>query len=176
MSGSIDRMELPQWYDENALVMLAVSPDTVFLYWEFAFGQVKALRKRQLMLHLYQLPPNSGYDSQSPRLVQSVELPPLTNNWYFNELKPARRYRAEIGWSDDGRFYSLMKSNTVQVPPATPSPATREIQWQSIDVLTTEQTTATEPTISQTVHEIIDSMSFYMGMKKDKTGHNSNRE
>ncbi|MCG8401018.1 MAG: DUF4912 domain-containing protein [Firmicutes bacterium] len=176
MSGAIDRMELPQWYDENTLVMLAVSPDTVFLYWEFAFGQVKSLRERQLMLHLYQLPPNSGYDNQSPRLVQNVELPPLTNNWYFNKLEPARRYRAEIGWSGNDRFYSLMKSNTVQVPPAAPSPAAGEIQWQSTGVSTTEQTTATKPTISQTVHEMFDSMSFYMGIKKDQTGHNSNRE
>ncbi|HBX24037.1 MAG TPA: DUF4912 domain-containing protein [Desulfotomaculum sp.] len=173
MTRDIDQMELPRWYDENTLTMLVVNPNSVFLYWELAFGQTKTLQERLLVLKLYELSPESGHESENPRLVQSVELPPLTNDWYFHDLKPACRYRAEMGWENGHRFYSFIKSNIVEVPPASPVTATAlQPRWQPVEITTaTKATTATTTTgeqpVKATVQELIDSMSFYMGIKKD---------
>jgi len=175
VTRDIDQMELPRWYDENTLTMLVVNPNSVFLYWELAFGQTKTLQERLLVLKLYELSSESGHESENPRLVQSVELPPLTNDWYFHYLKPACRYRAEMGWENGHRFYSFIKSNIVEVPPASPATATAtalQPRWQPVEITTaTKATTATTTTDEQpvkaTVQELIDSMSFYMGIKKD---------
>ncbi|MCL2338015.1 MAG: DUF4912 domain-containing protein, partial [Firmicutes bacterium] len=107
----LDQMELPRWYDDNTLTMLVINPTAVFLYWELSLGRAKTLPGRLLVLNLYELPPDAGYESEKNQPVQRVALPPLTNDWYFYDLKPAHRYRAEMGWEEDGRFYSLIKSN-----------------------------------------------------------------
>jgi len=173
MTRDIDLMELPRWYDENILTMLVVNPNSVFLYWELAFGQTKTLQERSLVLKLYELSFESGHESENPRLVQSVKLPPLTNDWYFHDLEPACRYRAEMGWENGHRFYSFIKSNIVEVPPATPSIVTTlQNRWQPVNITTEPNTTTSatitsEQTVKATVQELIDSMSFYMGIKKD---------
>jgi len=176
VSRDIDRMKLPRWYDENTLAMLVVNPNSVFLYWELAFGQIKTLQERLLVLKLYELSSELGYESENPRLVKSVELPPLTNDWYFHDLKSACRYRAEMGWENGHRFYSFIKSNIVDLPPASPSTTTAlPTRWQPVDITTPKTTTSTTTTtttydeqpVMATVQELIDSMSFYMGIKKD---------
>lgn len=172
MIRDIDRMELPRWYDENTLTMLPVSPDTVFLYWELAFGQTKTLQGRSLVLKMYHLPPESEYAGENHRLVQSVKLPPLTNDWYFHDLKPASRYRAEMGWENGHRFYSFIKSNIAAVPPAYPSATTAAPQARRQTVTPAGAAAAAgnagvEQPVKATVQELIDSMSFYMGIKKE---------
>lgn len=167
MTRDFDRLEPPKRYDENTMTMLVVSPDTVFLYWELAFGQARTLTDRRLVLRLYELSPQSGYENENPLLVRSVELPPLTDDWYFHDLKPARRYRAEMGWEKDNRFYSIIKSNIAEVPPAAPSsPPKTKTRRQPVDVTTASETGFAEQPIQATVQELIDSMSFYMGIKK----------
>lgn len=168
MTRDIDRMELPQWYDENILTMLVVSPHTVFLYWELAFGQARTLSDRRLVLRLYEVSPRPGYENVHRSLVGNVVLPPLTGNWYFNDLQPGRRYRAELGWEKDHRFYCIIKSNSVELPPATPSDTAPEhTNRQPLDVKPAPPTETPAQTIRATVRELIDSMSFYMGMTND---------
>jgi hypothetical protein len=161
----IDRLELPQWYDENIMNMLAVKPTTAFLYWELAFGQWKALQQCILVLNLYEVP--SSLDEEcEPRLIRSLQLPPYTENWYFNDLQPARRYQAEIARKENERFYSIIKSNIVCVPPATPLATLQETKWRPIaDQIVAAAGPARQP-IKETVQELTDSMSFYMGINK----------
>ncbi len=172
MTRDIDRMELPRWYDENTLTMLVINPNAVFLYWELAFGQIKTLQGRSLVLKLYGLPPEPEYENEKPRLVQSVELPPLTNDWYFHDLKPASRYRAEMGWENDHHFYSFIKSNIAELPPASPSTAAPQARRQTVNITTTQTAAVTgdinvKQPVQATVQELIDSMSFYMGIKRE---------
>jgi len=164
MSNSIDRMELPKWYDENKMVLMVVDPHTVFLYWELAFSQNQAMKEHQIILRLFEQPLEQQLQEQ-PRLVTSVVLPAYTENWYFNELQPDSLYRAEIGWKQNGAFYSLIKSNIVNVPPAEPLGITGQAKWQSVEHRLLPKT-FTAPTARpiETLDEVIQQMSFYMGM------------
>lgn len=161
MSNSIDRMELPQWYDENKMVLMVVNPNTVYVYWEFAFSQNKAMRENQLIVRLFEQTP----DYQPQELVKSVALPPFTDNWYFNDLQPDHDYRADLGWEQNGVFYSLIKSNIVNVPPADPLNSTGQTKWQPV-ALQQLHKIITTPTArpTETVNEVVEKMPFYMGI------------
>ncbi|KAF1086254.1 hypothetical protein SPSYN_00998 [Sporotomaculum syntrophicum] len=163
MLSSIDRMELPRWYDENKMVLMVVTPHTVFLYWELAFSQWKAVAGHQLIVRLFALAPEQP--TEQPRLVTSAALPVGTENWYFNDLPADSQYQADMGWEQDGVFYSLLKSNSVRVPPAEPLGVAREAQWQSMKLGHLPgniAATTSKPDI--TVNEILNQMSFYMGI------------
>jgi len=158
-------MELPKWYDENKMVLMVVDPHTVFLYWELAFSQNKAMQEQQIVLHLFEQTMEQQQQREQPRLVTSVVLPAYTENWYFNELQPECLYRAEIGLKQDDSFYSLIKSNIVNVPPAEPLGITGQAKWQSVQHRLLPKTISA-PTARpiETLDEVIQQMSFYMGM------------
>lgn len=166
MLSSIDRIELPQWYDENKMVLMPVTPHTVFLYWELAFCQWRAVADHQLIVRLFTLAPDQQPPEQA-RLVRSVALPVATENWYFNELPADSQYQADMGWEHDGVFYSLIKSNSVRVPPAEPLGVAVESQWQSMKLgHRSDSIAATNTKPDITVNEILNQMSFYMGIHK----------
>ncbi len=170
MSNSIDRMELPQLYDENKMVLMVVNPHTIFLYWELAFSQSQAVQDHQLIVRLFEQPPEQKLHEQ-PRLVTSVVLPPFTTNWYFNELQPDHHYRADIGWEHNSVFYSLIKSNIVNVPPAEPPGITSQAKWRSVEQVQLHKTITT-PTVRsvETINELVEQMSFYMGIHEKSKG------
>ncbi len=164
MSNSIDRMELPHWYDENKMVLMVVNPHTAFLYWELAFSQSQAVQEHQLIVRLFEQPPEQELHEQ-PRLIISAAIPPFTNNWYFNELQPDHHYRADMGWEQNEVFYSLIKSNIVNVPLAEQPSITGQTKWRSVEQEQLHKT-ITGPTVrvSETVNQLVDQMSFYMGI------------
>ena len=165
MSRNIDRMELPKWYDDNRLTLMVVTPHSVFLYWELAFSQNRAAQGRQLVARLFDLPREQP--EQQPVLVKSEILPPFTENWYFNDLQPDRYYRAEMGWEEQGVFYSIIKSNKVIIPPANPTYMSGQVKWQNLE--DQPQNTVTRSVSDSelgtgTVQEVLQQMSFYMGI------------
>lgn len=165
MLNYIDRMELPQWYDENMMKMIVVNPKTTYLYWELSFGQWKALHGCQLLLNLYELPFDEEEISK-PQLIKKIPLPPLTDNWYFENLQPAHCYQADMSWEKDRQCYRIIRSNIVELPPATPFALPRKVEWLSAeDQVITVNKSINQPT-KETMQDLIDSMSFYMGINK----------
>ncbi|AGL03272.1 DUF4912 domain-containing protein [Desulfoscipio gibsoniae] len=163
MINCIDRMELPQWYDENKMVLLVVNPHTAYLYWELAFSQNRAVQEHQPVVRLFELPP--GQQDEQPRLVKSIVLPAFTNNWYFNDLQPGCHYQAEMGWEQNGIFYCMIKSNNIIAPPAAPMSTPVQAQWRPVEQRN-EVTKAPTNRPPGTVQELIQQMSFYMGINE----------
>lgn len=163
---NLDRMDLPQWYDRNQMVIMVVDPYTIYTYWELSFSQWDALNNRQLILRLYESNMDQEFESQ-PRLLESIILPPFTENWYFNSLQPVRRFQAELGFelASNNRFFSIIKSNVVEIPPAAPYTTTHQTEWQIVKC-PVEQGNALNNPISKKVQELIQNMSFYMGINK----------
>ncbi|MBF7083958.1 DUF4912 domain-containing protein [Desulfallas sp. Bu1-1] len=162
----IDRMELPQWYDENLMIMLVVNPDTIYAYWELSFGQCKALNGWKPVLKLYELPPDKEAESE-PRLIRTSPLPPFTDNWYFKNLQPQRRYQAEIGWEQDNHFYTIIKSNIVDVPPAAPVAVPGQVEWRAVAGIAPSQDNKIEydyRSVEDAVQQLFNTMPFYMGI------------
>lgn len=110
MSGGLSA-EIPAGYGENTLVLLVQNCSVLFTYWEISSASREFLEGKDLALRLCSV--NNG--STSPREV--VSSPSLKQNWYFKEVVPGRRYRSELGWSENGEFYPLLCSETVDVPP-----------------------------------------------------------
>lgn len=162
MPTFIDRMELPQWYDENKIAFLVVNPTTAYLYWELAFSQCKALQEHQPILRLFELSPQQHF--KPPRLVTRIDLPAYTDNWYFNELQSDRQYQADIGWEHNGVFFIILRSNTISMPPAAPLAVPNRVKWQPVNHIPERPAPTAGPLV--TVDELIDQMSFYMGIKE----------
>ena len=173
MAQPIDRMELPKWYDDNRLVLMVVTPYSVFLYWELAFSQNQDTEGHQLAARLFEL--SMEKPSEQPTLIKREPLPPYTENWYFNDLQPDRYYRAEIGWEENGVFYSIIKSNVVNIPPANPTYMSEPTKWQTLGrnpepPITRPAQTTTLNTL--TVNELLQDMSFYMGIHQNQSEDN----
>lgn len=166
----IDRMELPQWYDENFMTMLVVNPDTIFAYWEFSFGQCKALNGWKPVLKLYELTPD-GETGPESKLARTVLLPPFVDNWYFRGLQPQHRYQAEIGWEQDNHFYTVIKSNIVEVPPASPFAEPGQVEWRAITGMSTDKSIKMDDSraMDDTARRIYNTMPFYMGINTGPT-------
>ncbi|SFH24878.1 hypothetical protein SAMN05660649_04412 [Desulfotomaculum arcticum] len=161
MSINIERFELPEWYDDNLMTLLVVNQHSIYLYWEMCFEQWKILDGNQLVVNLYEL--NSDGVDPGNRLVRRHTLPPFTGDWYFHNLQPGRRYQAEICCQQNDRQLSIMKSNIVAVPPAGPYQGLREVEWRSVDGIGDMGTPAKAP--AETMKELVNTMSFYMGIK-----------
>ncbi|HHX74187.1 MAG TPA: DUF4912 domain-containing protein [Firmicutes bacterium] len=117
-----DRLELnagsslPAAYGVDRLVILPRDPHTLFVYWE-----ITPLHEQELR-NLY---PDRWEAGKTVLVVfspdcgcrKSTEIPPGTDNWYFNGLAADCLYRAELGrMLGDGTFVSLAVSNTVRTP------------------------------------------------------------
>ena len=161
MGIDIDRLELPKWYDDNLMTLLVVNQNSIYLYWEMCFEQWKILNGNQLVINLYEL--NSDVEDPGNRLVQRHTLPPFTGNWYFQNLQPNRRYQAEICNQHNDRLLSIMKSNIVAVPPAGSYRGPRKVEWRSVEGINATGAPAREPSV--TMKELVNTMSFYMGIK-----------
>lgn len=164
MSIIIDRMELPRWYDENKIAFMVVNPTTAYLYWELAFSQCKALQGHQPSLRLFEMPAQQQHFEQ-PRLVKNIVLPAFTDNWYFDELQSGRQYQAEIGWEQNHVFFSILRSNTISMPPAVPLAVPSKVKWQPVNHISKKPTTPADRPLGS-VDELIQQMSFYMGIKE----------
>lgn len=115
MESSLYGMQLPAYYGENYLRLMVQGPSIAFAYWEVSPHrlQVLAVRREQLFLRLYR-------DFAVP--CQDVALPGLCNNWYFYNLNAGSGYRCELGIWRKWKFYPLLQSNLINIPPGTVSP------------------------------------------------------
>ncbi len=61
--------------------------------------------------------------NSSERVAREVEIHGGVNNWYLDVTDPPRSFRVDIGYlADNGRFYSISRSNSV----TTPSPGSSD--------------------------------------------------
>jgi hypothetical protein len=58
-----------------------------------------------------------GTTNTAERVVREVEIHGGVNNWYLHVSDPPKSFRVDIGYvADNGRFYSLSRSNSVTTP------------------------------------------------------------
>jgi hypothetical protein len=70
----------------------------------------------------------------------------------------------DMGWERNGVFYSLIKSNIVNVPPAEPLGLTGQAKSVEQEQKLHKTITATTVRPVETVNELVEQMSFYMGI------------
>lgn len=109
--GYLEVSDLPAGYGENVLMLLVQSCTVLFAYWEISSAAQEFLRGKNLILRLASVA--NGF--AVPRMVVSPSF--YTGDWYFRGVNPGERYRAELGWFENGEFYPLLCSEVVDVPP-----------------------------------------------------------
>jgi len=115
--------ELPDFYEEDTLVLLPRDPRWVFAYWEISPDTLNRLKyqwgnetfnhaKPTLMVRRHRWDQEGEIAESTPLAITSE-----ARNWYLEVSHPDHYYHLELGWVlGHGEFYTLMKSNTVRTP------------------------------------------------------------
>ncbi len=110
---------LPDGYGEDRLVLLPRDPHWLYTYWDLKNETKDEARRRggkNLSLRLFELH-DGELEPMAEHWCQEV-----SRSWYLQVPSPGRTYVVEIGYrAVDGSWLSLLRSNTVRVPPAAPS-------------------------------------------------------
>ena len=122
--------ELPDGYGEDAVVLLAKDPRSLFLYWDFnretverAFSWMPGLHTRVRLF-------------ADDVLEREVDFALEARSWYFHDLRAGRTYHAELmSHAIDGQVRRIgCASNKVRLPPEGPSHLTDDrflrIAWE----------------------------------------------
>ncbi|MCW3489306.1 DUF4912 domain-containing protein [Dethiobacter alkaliphilus] len=107
---------LPEAYGIDRLVLLPKNPHTLFVYWEITPGLNQKMQEQHghswgkgtLIIRLHDL---------DMRTNQDMEINHDADNWYISVDAADRTYYVELGrMLPDGRFISMLTSNTVRTP------------------------------------------------------------
>jgi len=126
--------ELPPEYGRDRLVLMMRDPYWAHAYWEVTQDTIN-LAKSELgpehagsvsVLRIYEL------EGGETKQLFDIELSSNATNWYINTGKPGASFCAEIGIrTQSGRFYTLVRSNTITMPPVGMSNVVDE-KWMSL--------------------------------------------
>lgn len=137
----VEHYELPVHYGTTRLTLMVKDPFWLYAYWEIARGSIESLRntltkeeidRAKTILRMYDitLVDFNGYNANS---YFDIEVGNTTNNWYVNLWCDNASYVGEIGLRcQDGRFFSLARSNYVNAPRVGYSPRAEQI-WMRVE-------------------------------------------
>lgn len=118
--------ELPAGYGRARVVLLPRDPYWAFAYWEIPQKEARALLRRtgetwervRWVLRLF-----SPDKTRAPEdAFFDVTIDPFAIGWYLHLSPPGTSFQAEIGLCDSrNRFWGLVCSNTMILPPDRPS-------------------------------------------------------
>lgn len=110
----------------DRMTLLVKDASTLFVYWN-----VSDLRKRMIgehfqtawtslpfFLQVYDVTDIyfNGYNAHSSR---RIPVHPMADSWYLHGMEPGRHYLADFGTTSlYGQFFAILRSNTVEAPPA----------------------------------------------------------
>lgn len=108
----------------DRLVLLVRDAYWLHAYWELRRRSIERVRSAMgrmwhtatPVLRLFQLV-SDNVSSIERRFVRDIVIHGAVNNWYIDVQDPPACYLVEIGYrSEEGRFYALAKSNSVETP------------------------------------------------------------
>jgi len=110
---------LPDGYGEDRLVLLPRDPQWLYAYWDLKNETKDVAREKggkNLSLRLFEV----HGDELEPMAEHWCQ--ELSRSWYVQVPSPGQVYVSEIGYrAMDGSWLSLLRSNSIRVPPAAPS-------------------------------------------------------
>lgn len=128
--------ELPCGYGEDKIVIQVRDPRWIHAYWEvtaFAFDKLRgeftdAVFSAKRVLRVYDVS-HIIFNGKNAHRFFDIEINPHANNWYIDTDGPGRSWCVDLGLIlPDGRFITIVRSNTVHTPLEGPSWITDE-EW-----------------------------------------------
>ncbi len=106
---------LPEEYGENALIAMAVDPNTIFVDWEVVPGEI-AGKEGELMLRFYDVT-RIDFDGNNAHAILDMSITQRVGSGFFAIRMPGRDVIVEAGiLGPDGRFHSVVRSDMVSFP------------------------------------------------------------
>lgn len=136
--------DLPHRYYVNNIALMPRDPNWLFAYWELTTDKIEnalsqlGIRPEQaryvLRVHdVTDIDEQKRHHLSDSTILQTIELPPLTNNWYISVDNPGHTYCVEcIMFGPNGRIVHLAKSNLAATPVDRIS-AEAEEEWGEAD-------------------------------------------
>jgi len=136
--------DLPHRYYVNNIALMPRDPNWLYAYWELtpdrinsALSQLKISPDRaRYVLRVHDVTgvgESERANLTDATLLQVIELPPMTNNWYVGVDNPEHVYCVEcVLIGPDGRAVQLAKSNLAATPGNAISPESDE-EWGAAD-------------------------------------------
>ncbi len=131
------REDLPPFYGENKIVLMARDPYYAFTYWEVTSQRYEDAKRLlgsdvRLILRVYDVT-DIHFDGKNARSYFDIEVYDMTGSWYININRPNRSFCIDLGaLAPDGRFLTLVRSNTVTMPRDTVSDVVDE-EWMLLE-------------------------------------------
>ena len=128
--------ELPSDYGQDKIVLQIRDPWWIHAYWELTHNTLDRLRQElgdsfyqaKRALRIYDVS-HIIFDGTNAHRYFDIEINDQANNWYIDTASPGRSWCLDFGLKlPDGRFITIMRSNTVQTPLDGPSWITDE-EW-----------------------------------------------
>lgn len=129
--------ELPAQYSHDRIILQVRDPWWVHTYWDVAETTRERLKQEfpsiasgsfKKILRVYDISHIIFNGSNAHRYLD-IEITPDANNWYIDTQGPGRSWCVDLGLLlNDGRFITIVRSNTVSTPLDGPSWITDE-EW-----------------------------------------------
>ncbi|BAF60408.1 MAG: DUF4912 domain-containing protein [Pelotomaculum sp.] len=135
--------QLPRKYGVDRLVLMARDPHWLYAYWEItatkqeefinSYGPA-AWSATHPVLRVYDVT-GVDFDGKNANSYMDIPVGEDTENWYIEVGQPDRSFCVDLGrMFPDGRFVTLLRSNTVTTPRASLSDRLDE-EWMWIEGL-----------------------------------------
>jgi len=135
--------ELPHFYGIDRMVLMARDPHWLFAYWEISATKQEeftnnygpeAWSSTHPVLRVYDIT-GIEFNGNNALGYTDIHVSESTDNWYVQVGKPDRTFCIDLGrMFPDGRFITLLRSNTVTTPRASLSDRLDE-EWMWIEGL-----------------------------------------
>lgn len=128
--------ELPAYYDQDRIVLQVRDPWWIHAYWEVRVNTIDRLRnelkdeffKARRILRVYDVSYIIFNGANAHRFFD-IQVDEHATNWYIDTQGPGRSWCVDYGLLlADGRFITILRSNTVHTPLEGPSWITDE-EW-----------------------------------------------
>jgi hypothetical protein len=123
-------IDLPESHGETMVVVLAVDPCVLHVYWEVTSGELKKARDKlgeaygrsQAILRFYDIT-NIIFDGTNAHGSFDVDVDLREKKWYVHLWSPEKSYFVDLGFkTGNGQFVALVRSNTAETPPGGLAP------------------------------------------------------
>jgi len=128
--------DLPYQYDRDKIVLQVRDPWWIHAYWELRGSTLERLKnefkddffRAKFLLRVYDISHIIFNGSNAHRFFD-IQINERANNWYIDTGGPGRSWCVDLGLLlPNGRFITVVRSNTVQTPLEGPSWITDE-EW-----------------------------------------------
>ncbi|AEH51864.1 DUF4912 domain-containing protein [Pseudothermotoga thermarum] len=122
--------DIPTSYGSDRLVLLAVNPYLVHVFWDLSFSTYEKLAKTgNVVLRLYDVTFIIFDGTNAHRIFEAGVHLDMCKNYYFKVPMANADYLAELGYKkDNGEFIPVLRSNICRTPSAFPSSSDRQ-RW-----------------------------------------------